>query len=485
MTNKKPNVVIITADELRADYVSCIQKNLPTDRASMGAAGLVETPNIDSIAKHGALFTQAFVQHGKCTPSRCSIFTGMYPSSGGHRTLHLKLHTGERHLAETLRKNGYTTVLIGRNHIVEDNYLTDSFDLWFNKTVDKPTDYPETIGDPMTGAFYRGRVLSDLSETSDGLNAKFTLDWLDNAQEPFFLWYNLFNPHPPYQAPDPFFSNVDRDQVNLYPICNYKDKPDAMQLIHKNYGLEKLSGSEWREIIAVYGGMVSAVDFMVGQLIEHLRSNNLLENTILVFFSDHGDFAGQYQLVEKWDCLFQDCLLHTPLIITIPWLEIRGKNFDTLVEMVDLAPTLYELCEVKPPPGLAGKSLLPLIKDHSEIQRKSVYAEGGRENELLEMENPYLFSKGRPIAYAAKYKVFFDNPQTLARSAMVRTQNFKLVQRLYGMGELYDLDKDPGELDNVYNNQDYRDVRDEMTRLLVERILEAQPKIPPATRPGV
>jgi choline-sulfatase len=227
------------------------------------------------------------------------------------------------------------------------------------------------------------------------------------------------------------------------------------------------------------------VDYLVGQLLEGLAERNLLDNTILVFMADHGDFAGQYQLVEKWDCLFQDCLLHTPLILSIPWLDYQNQRIDSLVEMVDLAPTLYELCDIEPPPGLVGSSLLPVIRGEDLIHRKSVYAEGGRERELLEVTNPYQYSQGRPIAYAAKYKVFFDNPQTLARSAMVRTNRYKLVYRLNGIAELYDLEKDPGELHNVYNRPDYDNVRENMTHLLVERLLEAQPKIPPVGRPGV
>lgn len=485
MSKNKPNIVIITSDELRADYVNLIHKTLPSDRAGLGAAGLVETPNMDSIAQQGAYFPKAFVQHGKCTPSRCSIFTGQYPSVGGHRTLHHKLQTGERHLAESFRNEGYTTVLVGRNHLVSDLFMGDSFDYWIHKAGNEETDYPETIGDPLTGAFYRGRVLCDLSETTDGYNTQATLDWLKQAPEPFFLWFNLFYPHPPYQAPEPFFSKIDREKVKLYPLCEYSDKPEAMKLIHKNYGLDKLRESEWREVIATYGGMVAAVDHLIGKLLAGLEKQDLLKNTILIFMSDHGDFAGQYQLVEKWDCLFHDCLLQTPLIMSIPWLDLHGLQVDSLVEMVDLAPTLFELCDIEPPPGLAGRSLFPLIEGKNPSHRNSVYAEGGREPELLDLENPYLYSQGRPLAYSAKYKVFFDNPQTLARSAMVRTNCYKLVYRLNGIAELYDLEKDPGELQNVYNQPEYRDQQEHMTCLLVERLLEAQSKNPPIDRPGV
>lgn len=485
MAKTKPNVVVIIADELRADYVYCIQNTLPPELAGLGAAGLVETPNIDSIAKRGTLFSQAFVQHGKCTPSRCSIFTGMYPSSGGHRTLHIKLQPNERHIVETFRKNGYTTLLTGRNHLIDDNSISDSFDQWFHKPVDEPTSYPESLGDPLTGAFYRGRVLCDLSQTSDYQNNLATLDWLEHAHEPLFLSFNLFYPHPPYQVPEPFFSMIDRDQVKLYPKIDYGDKPEVMQLIHKNYGLDKLDSGEWREIIATYGGMVAAADFFVGQLLDGLSKRGLLENTIIVFLADHGDFAGQFQLVEKWDCLFQDCLVQTPLILAVPWLDFQDQQIDSLVELVDLAPTLYELCDIKPPPGLAGRSLLPMIQGQEKSSRDSVYAEGGRERELLEMKNPYLYSQGRPIAYAAKYKVFFDNPQTLSRSAMVRTKRYKLVYRLNGIAELYDLEVDPGELCNFYDDPEYLQAREKMIHLLIRRLLEAQPKNPPVNRPGV
>lgn len=482
---RRPNVVIITPDELRADYISCLRNNLPTERSAHGAAGLLETPNIDALTDRGTLFTQAFVQHGKCTPSRASMFTGMYPSTGGHRTLHLKLQPSERHLAETFRANGYTTVLVGRNHIVEDEYMEASFDRWIHDPVDEPTDYPESIGDPLTGAFYGGRVLTDLSETTDGRNTAATIAWLKDAPSPFFLWFNLYYPHPPYKVPEPYYSQIDRQRVSLYPKVDFNDKPNAMSLMYKNLGLDGLSESDWREVIATYGGMVAAVDHMVGRLVQALGDQNMIDNTIIVFTTDHGDYAGQYQLVEKWDCLFHDCILQTPFILSVPWLPSMAKRVDNLVEMVDLAPTLYELCEIDPHPGIAGKSLLPLLENPESPHRDSVYAEGGREQELLEKYNPYQYSRGRPMAYSGKYKVFFDDPQTLARAAMVRTKKYKLVYRINGKSELYDLDKDPGEMTNVHDHQEYAEARSTMERLLIERLLQAQPNIPPVGRPGV
>ncbi len=482
---QKPNIVIITPDELRADYVSCLRKTLPVGRSEHGAAGSVETPNIDALADQGTLFTQAFLQHGKCTPSRASMFTGQYASTGGHRTLDLKLRPGERHLAETFRAHGYTTVLVGRNHIVEDEFLGDSFDHWIHEPVDEPTDYSETIGDPLTGAFYGGRVLSDLAETTDGRNTAATLSWLRDAPAPFFLSFNLFYPHPPYQAPEPYFSQIDRERVRPYPPVDLGDKPSAMSLIYRNYGLANLSESDWREVIAVYGGMVAAVDYLVGQLLHELEELGLTENTVVVFTTDHGDYAGQYQLVEKWDCLFHDGILQTPLILRVPWLESRPAKVHGLTEMVDLAPTLYELCQIAPPSGMAGKSLAPLLENPEAPHRDSVYAEGGREQELLEKYNPYLYSRGRPMAYSAKYKVFFDDPQTLARAAMVRTKQFKLVHRLNGKAELYDLHEDPEEMVNVHGREEYAAAVRDMERLLIERLLEAQPKTPAVDRPGV
>ncbi len=480
-----PNVVIITADELRADYVGCLRKTLPGGQRAQGAAALVETPNIDAIADQGTLFTQAFAQHGKCTPSRTSMFTGQYASTGGHRTLYLRLRPGERHLAETFRSNGYATVLVGRNHIVQDEFLESSFDHWIHEPVDEPTDHPEAFGDPLTGAFYGGRVQTDLAETTDGRNTAATLSWLRDAPVPFFLWFNLFYPHPPYQTPEPYFSQIDRDRVSLYPPVDLADKPSAMSLLYRNYGLANLSESNWREVIAVYGGMVAAVDHLVGQLLQQLEELGLAENTIVVFTTDHGDYAGQYQLVEKWDCLFHDCILQSPLILRVPWLESRPSRVDALTELVDLAPTLYELCQIAPPSGMAGKSLTPLLENPETPHRDSVYAEGGREQELLEKDNPYLYSRGRPMAYSAKYKVFFDDPQTLARTAMVRTKDFKLVYRLNGRTELYDLRKDPEEMVNVHGREEYAEAARDMERLLIERLLEAQPKTPPVDRPGV
>lgn len=487
MAQNRPNVIIITPDELRADYVGCFQRTLPLERQAEGAAHLVETPHIDGLAEQGVIFTQAFMQHTKCGPSRSSMFTGQYPSSGGHRTLHLLLQPGERHLAETFRRHGYTTVLVGRNHIVQDSFLDDSFNTWLHHPVAEPTDYPETLGDPLTGAFYRGCVQTSLSETTDGRNTKATIEWLRRRShdKPFFLWFNLFYPHPPYQVPEPFFSSIAREKVNVYPPPNFKDKPAAMSLIYQNYSLDRLGDGEWREIIATYGGMVAAVDTLVGELLAAVREEELMQDTIVVFTTDHGDYAGEHRLVEKWDTLFHDCLLRTPFILVGPSLKKRGVQVDAMVEMVDLAPTLYKLCDLTPHPGIVGKSLLPLISDPDSTHRTSIYAEGGREDELLMKHNPYHYSQGRPLAYAAKYKVFFDDPYTLGRAVMVRTRDHKLVFRLHGVNELYDLQKDPGETVNRYDEPSYANVIRELEQLCIARLLQAQPRLPEVARPGV
>lgn len=126
-----------------------------------------------------------------------------------------------------------------------------------------------------------------------------------------------------------------------------------------------------------------------------------------------------------------------------------------------------------------------VLSDPTAEHRTSAYAEGGHEDELLHIHNPYVYSQGKTMSYVGKYKVFFEEPHTMSRSTMIRTKQYKLVFRKRGVNELYDLDQDPNEMVNCYADPAYSDVVQEMERRLIVRLLEAQPRLPDAGRPGV
>ncbi|MFO7958240.1 MAG: sulfatase-like hydrolase/transferase, partial [Candidatus Brocadiia bacterium] len=191
---------------------------------------------------------------------------------------------------------------------------------------------------------------------------------------------------------------------------------------------------------AVYYGMVTKTDAVLGRVLDAIEGEGLFENSVVIFFVDHGDFAGQYGLPEKWDTCMADCLLHVPCIVWDPDLP-GGISVDGLTEHVDLAPTILELLGVEPDWGIHGESLLPIIEGRR--RKEAVFADGGHEEEMQERMECRAGSSGKQKTYA-RY------PETMSRTKMCRTEDYKLVTRLVGGNELYDMRNDPYEMRNLW-----------------------------------
>jgi choline-sulfatase len=198
-----------------------------------------------------------------------------------------------------------------------------------------------------------------------------------------------------------------------------------------------------RDIQAVYYGMVTKVESLIGRILDELRAQGLMDSTVVLFTSDHGDFAGQYGLFEKWDTCLADCLLRVPCILTAPGLPAGRCN--GLSEHTDFAPTLLDLLGLKPDWGVHGASLLPVVRGGT--GKTHVFADGGHEQEMW----PRFNFSGRPgRELDGKQRTYREHPETMARAKMVRSARWKLVVRLVGGNELYDLAGDPQELVNLW-----------------------------------
>lgn len=211
--------------------------------------------------------------------------------------------------------------------------------------------------------------------------------------------------------------------------------------------------------------MASQVDHLLGLVLETLRIQGLMDSTIVVFTSDHGDFAGQYGLCEKFDTVMSDCLLRVPCILHIPGQP--PARCDALTQHVDLPATMLELLGLPSVPGweMHGCSLLPAIAGR--WRPEAVYADGGHEAPMRARFNAGLFDARGHKATAGKQHTYAHEPDSMARCSMVRTERYKLVMRETGGHELYDLTVDPWELDNRFGELSLIDVQtDLMERLL-------------------
>jgi arylsulfatase A-like enzyme len=321
-----PNILIFCPDEMTA--------------SKTGTFGhpLVQTPNMDRLAERGVAFEHHYVCYGKCVPSRISLMTGAYPHAEGFRGNQVFLDSARPNLAATLKQMGYETALVGKNHCFQE----DQFDAFLTKRIvpdweNYPTPEIENVAGLHPESYYRGLLKGrarDVAFTDAGIEFI-----RKRRKRPFFLWLNNNLPHPPYRMQEPFFSMYDRKDIDLPPKVDYQDKPEVMRRLFESYRLEKFNDDDWRELIAVYYGMVSHADSEFGRVLDALAETEQLSNTIIVFWSDHGDFAGEYQLAEKWDTCMQDCLTRTPLILSGPGLP-EGKRSSELVQTVDLAPTI-------------------------------------------------------------------------------------------------------------------------------------------------
>jgi len=253
---------------------------------------------------------------------------------------------------------------------------------------------------------------------------------------------------------------------------------------------EKLDPQIMRKVNATYLGMISYADWMLGRMMEYLDDSGLAENTALVYFSDHGDYAGDYGLMEKWPSGLEDVLTRVPLVIRAPR-AASGHVVKEPVELQDLTATIHALADVPLPYTQFGRSLLPQLHGAPGDPDRAVFAEGGydgfpgREVHALEGYPPRHAAKKDKIEAAggtyrmgAKLRMQQERPETVRRCTMIRTRTHKLVRRPLGAHELYDLEQDPLELNNVYENDAISDVRNALEQELLDWFVTTSDVVP-------
>ena len=435
---KKMNVLFIASDDLN-------------NRLSAYGHSLVKTPNLDRLARRGVVFGRAYNQYPLCSPSRVSLLTGLRPDTTrvyDLQTLFRDNIPTVTTLPELFKNNGYFSARVGKlfHYGVPSQIGTDGQDdpqSW-NQVInpigrDKKEEHLLTNYTPDRGL---GSSLSFLEaegtddEQTDGMVANEAVRLMkENRDKPFFIAAGFYRPHCPYIAPKKYF--------DLYPVKDIAlpvEPPEHFQNIPKPafftnplyWGLDE---QQRKEVIRAYYASVSFMDAQVGELLDAVDELGLAENTVIVFWSDHGYLLSEHGQWKK-QSLFEEAA-RVPLFIAAPNAKGNGKMSKRVVELIDLYPTLARLCGIQPPRYIDGADLTPLL------------------------HNPK--TKWSRPAYTQVYR---GRDKIMGRS--VRTERWRYTEWNNGADgvQLYDHKKDPFEYRNLADDPDFAKVRSELKELL-------------------
>jgi arylsulfatase A-like enzyme len=448
----RPNVAIVMPDQLRADAVGVFDP------------GGAHTPNIDALAARGTRFTQAFSQHSVCGPSRASIFSGWYPHVAGHRTLDHLLKPWEPNLLRLFKDAGYHVAWAGMRGDTFAPGVTKestSFAGFLERPRHRGWPSPPMPSPALEKAncWYSGQRLPRDGEEDfvdfDEATVRTAEQLLrEGMPEPWLLFVALVFPHPPFAVEDPWFAAHDRAKVSPPVKADLSDKPAFMRAMRDAYRLDLLSDDDWVELKATYYGMTARVDDQLRRITEAVGRTGASDRTAWAFFTDHGEFLGDYGLVEKWPSGLNDCLVRNPFVLSVP--KGSGNQVcDELVEMVDLLPTLASLCEVPLAHSHFGRDLLPLLDDPTPTSphRHFAFSEGGHRN-----DEPHTLEDVSVPPYAAKAGLQQADPKVVGKAIALRSKEWTYVHRLYEGEELYDRTADPHETVNLSGRAEVDDL---------------------------
>jgi arylsulfatase A-like enzyme/Flp pilus assembly protein TadD len=327
----KHNILLITIDTLRADRLSCYGSAYP------------KTPNIDGLAERGVLFSRAFANTSTTLPSHANILLGTTPNQHGvHENLNFIVSQELLTLAELLKENGYTTgAFVGAYPLDSRFGLSQGFDSYDDKY-----------------SRIHAVNLSSLERNAEAV-IEAALEWLEGRASPWFLWVHCWDPHSPYDPPEPFKTQ-------------YKDH--------------------------LYEGEVAYVDLTLGKLFDYLKKTDRVDSTVTIFTGDHGESLGQHG-EETHGFFAYNSSIWVPLIISVP--ETAPGRVDDYVSHIDLFPTVCDALGIKKPSALQGTSLLPALKG-KKLPERPIY---------FESLYPYYSRGWAPLkGFISKGKKFIDSP---------------------------------------------------------------------------
>ncbi|HAI11288.1 MAG TPA: sulfatase [Phycisphaerales bacterium] len=472
------NIIYYNPDELRADVLGCY------------GHPLVKTPNIDRLAAKGTTFENCFVQHTVCSPSRCSFLTGWYPHVRGHRSLWHLLKPDEPNTLKYLKAHGHHVNCAGKNDALQTDSFADSVheihmpqsDCQYGRLHDDP-DHPGFMNflyKPMNGD-HRDMACAEVA-------AEYVRNWKPGDKP--FMWYITPSlPHCPYSCPEPWYSMYSPDEIPPLLQKRIEKAPSFHKWIRHHRKLDQCA-DDLKKIMAVYLGMVSYVDHIFGKLLDALETSPAADCTTVMFFSDHGDWAGHRGLVEKWSSALDDDLTRVPLIISTPGGK-QGHRVSECVELQDIAATTAELAGYELKHTQFGRSLVPQLHGAAGDSHRHVFAEGGydlpgdyvafehhggHEGHQGYVPNPVITNSDH-IYYPKTHQQQMQ-PESICRALMVRTMDYKLIRRNKDISELYDLRNDPTESVNLIDDPIYSDVQSKLSDQLLRWMIDTSDVMP-------
>ncbi len=460
MASDRPNILWYCTDQQRFDTVGALGNRH------------VRTPRLDAVAGDGVAFTRAYVQSQICTPSRASFLTGRYPATNHvHRNGNAYFPDHETLVTRLFADAGYDCGLIGKLHLASaaggsERRSNDGY------RVFQWSHHPMPTLDPAHHAYHRwladeqgvdprelyshirsfccAGVPAELHQST--WCTEMAIRFIDEARDgPWLLSLNPFDPHPPFDPPPeylsrydpatlppPAFRPSDLERQRAFRAVSQQSidardpngvNPDpAGGQSHEDTATVPPDSFDGRAVKAAYYAMIELLDAQLGRLLDHLEAVGQLDDTIVVFHSDHGEMLGDHGLLYK-GCRFFEGLVHVPLVVRWPERFRAGLVSDALVELVDLAPTLLDAAGLEVPGYMQGRSLVPLLAGEADPHRHktSVVAEF----------NDALGSTRVPMPSHAT--MHFDG-------------RFKtVVYHALGLGEIFDLEEDPDEFVNLWD----------------------------------
>lgn len=468
MMKSQPNILWLCSDQQRFDTLGCFGNSF------------VSTPNLDALARSGMLFTNCFAQSPVCTASRACMLTGRYPRTTGARQNGQRINPSERLISRLLADTGYLCGLAGKLHLAPcepttpdhfEQRIDDGYEV-FAWSHDPRPDWPGNQYIQWLssmGVEYKTPDREDCRFVQDGMPEKYHqttwcaeqsiefIDRMKRGSRPWMLSVNIFDPHHPFDPPTEYLERylkiLDRIPLPDYTPSQLDTAPDVLRISHDHaynvpglYPYDEMTPRDHRLIRAAYWAMCDLLDVQVGRILNALRESGQLDDTIVVYCSDHGELLGDHGAYLKGPHLY-DCCVHVPLMMSWPGHIAQGAGTDALVELGDLAPTLLELCGMSVPRSMQAKSFAKCLQPHATgcVHRESVLAE---------------YYNAAPCYFELR-----------TYATMLRTRTHKLiVYHATEAGEMFDLRSDPGEQHNLWSDPAYAALKTDLLKQLCDRM---------------
>lgn len=395
MSNAQPNILILMPDQLRADAMSC------------AGHPMVETPNMDRLASEGVRFSNAYTVCPICMPARASFISGLYPHNHGMWTNSGSLSANDETFFHHLQKAGYYTAHVGKSHYYphgnlhmrdkEDymhargiDYVHETTGPWATVSTDSyMTDHWQKLG--LLKAFrddyikrrevggYKSVWASPLpvDEFMDSYIGRRAAEFIESydKSKPFCLFVGFGGPHEPWDAPGEYAEMYKPDDTPPHIPLEEPQDWVSEHVAHrmKQGQVEGMNEGHIRKIRANYYGKVSLIDRWFGEIFSVLEQKGFWDNTMVVFWSDHGEMAGDHQRLHK--SVFYDSSVRVPLIIRMPDRLNAGDLSEAFVENIDVYPTLLDAVGAEPSKRCFSRSLMPVLQDTSKGHRDATFCE--------------------------------------------------------------------------------------------------------------